>query len=214
MKTISYVVSASVLLLTLSGCQLIQKNTAPVENNTVSSKPEAIIELPPKMVSTDWRVILSPLVNELLQTTEPSEQNLLLVSDTKNNTGEYVALNRVNNTLQSLLTGQDLFVVINKNMVNQGKHILGIPFDDTSVSRSKVTGLARYLKADYVLFTAINTLPKSPDTEANVSMELISTKSGEIIWHFSSDEINSVATTSSANEPSQEAVVTSENSGI
>ena len=187
-KRFSYVLVIGLMLL-LTGCHLTQ-STAPIKSVEEVKQPETGIEQPPKVVTTDWKTILAPLVAELIQTTQPDANNLLLVSDIKNNTGDYLAGNNVSAALASLLREQDLYVVLDKSFVNAGKQALGISSDDVLVSRTKVVGLARYVNANYVLFTTINSLPKSPDIQANVALELISARTGEIIWDFSSDELS------------------------
>lgn len=178
------------LFIVLSGCQSIgfigQNNKqAPIDD---ISAP-IVVEQPPKIIVTDWKTILTPLVNELLQTAEVTENNRILISDIKNASNRYVSSTQINNVIFNLLSDQDIFSIIDKQTINQAKQHLGISYDDASVSRSKMIALARNVKADYLLFTTVNQPPQFADTQANVSMELLLTKTGEIVWQLSSDQI-------------------------
>lgn len=180
-------VAIMISIMVLSGCHLLEQNRqtpAPIQNNPVS-----VVEHPPKILATDWQVVISPLIAELIQTAEVSDSNSLLISDIRNRSNEYVSGAQINSIIFNAFNQQNIFAIIDKKVVNQAKQNLGIPYDDSLVSRSKMIALARQVKADYVLFTTINQVPKLPETSANVSMELLLTKTGEIVWQFSSDQL-------------------------
>lgn len=180
-------VAIMISIMVLSGCHLLEQNRqtpAPIQNNPVS-----VVEQPPKILATDWQVVISPLIAELIQTAEVSDSNSLLISDIRNRSNEYVSGAQINSIIFNAFNQQNIFAIIDKKVVNQAKQNLGIPYDDSLVSRSKMIALARQVKADYVLFTTINQVPKLPETSANVSMELLLTKTGEIVWQFSSDQL-------------------------
>lgn len=173
--------------LILSGCHLFDRSeqvAAPIQH-----EPNKVIELPPKLITTDWKNVLSPLIAELIQTMAVSGNNTLLISDSKNNTDQYISSTTINNILFNAFNQQNIFTVIDSKTVNQTKQLLGLANDDELVSRSKMIALARQVKADYVLFTTINRVASLPDTPADVSMELLLTKTGEIVWQFSSDQM-------------------------
>lgn len=180
-------VAIMISIMVLSGCHLLEQNRqtpAPIQNNPVS-----VVEQPPKILATDWQVVISPLIAELIQTAEVSDSNSLLISDIRNRSNEYVSGAQINSIIFNAFNQQNIFAIIDKKVVNQAKQNLGIPYDDSLVSRSKMIALARQVKADYVLFTTINQVPKLPETSANVSMELLLTKTGEIVWQFSYDQL-------------------------
>lgn len=180
-------VAIMISIMVLSGCHLLEQNRqtpALIQNNPVS-----VVEQPPKILATDWQVVISPLIAELIQTAEVSDSNSLLISDIRNRSNEYVSGAQINSIIFNAFNQQNIFAIIDKKVVNQAKQNLGIPYDDSLVSRSKMIALARQVKADYVLFTTINQVPKLPETSANVSMELLLTKTGEIVWQFSSDQL-------------------------
>lgn len=180
-------VAIMISIMVLSGCHLLEQNRqtpALIQNNPVS-----VVEQPPKILATDWQVVISPLIAELIQTAEVSDSNSLLISDIRNRSNEYVSGAQINSIIFNAFNQQNIFAIIDKKVVNQAKQNLGITYDDSLVSRSKMIALARQVKADYVLFTTINQVPKLPETSANVSMELLLTKTGEIVWQFSSDQL-------------------------
>lgn len=180
----------SALVLLLSGCQLFQLNeprpqSRPVENPVEETQG---IEARPQITSqVDWNAVVAPLIKQLLLVPLPIASNTLLVSDVKNNTGEYIPYQKINQAIIQELTSQGRYKLIDKTTVNLGKQALGLPYDDTLVSRSKMIALGRYLGSDFVLFSSTNSLSPSPDVAVGVSMELLSTKTGEIIWRSTDD---------------------------
>lgn len=179
------------LAMIVSGCATLNQ-TEPKVIQPQDNKPEvplAIVEQPPQLLITNWRTVFSPMIDELIQTSSIGETNSVLVSDVKNNSGQYVSPSQVNNVLFDLMAQQDILEPINKSAVNQAKHSLGIPYDDALVSRSKMIALARHLNTDYLLFTTINSIPpQSSEQPIDVNMELLLVESGEIVWQFSSTQ--------------------------
>lgn len=190
MQKFVYVILSALMMVLLTACNTTSvQPSKPISDLAKNlTKPVSVLELPPPMISTDWRHILSPMIDELIQTSDIGENNRVLVSDVKNNSGNYVSPSQINNVLFSLMAQQDIFAPIDKSFVTQAKQTLGIPYDDALVSRSKMIGLARHLNADYLLFTTIKQTPQSPNIPGDVSMELLLTKSGEIVWQFSSPQ--------------------------
>lgn len=176
------------MLVMISGCQVNQSNNTNNEAPIVVEEPP-VVKSPPKLRPPNWKSIFTPLVDELLETAEVSTNNQLLISDVKNNSNGYVSSTQINKILFDLLANQNIFNVTDKVTVNVSKHLLGISDDDKLVSRSKMIALARSVEADYVLFTTINQIPKSSKVKAEVEMELLLVKTGEIVWQFSSDQL-------------------------
>lgn len=175
-----------VTTIVLSGCHLLYRTdqAAPIQEYS-----HPVIELPPKLVNTDWTTVLSPIIAELIQTMAINDNNSLLISDIKNNTDKYISSTNINSAIVNEFNQQTIFKVIEQKTVNQAKQLLGFVYDDELISRSKMIALARQVNADYVLFTTINQVPSLPDTAADISMELLLTKTGEIVWQFSSDQL-------------------------
>ncbi|WP_392562645.1 hypothetical protein RHO12_03950 [Orbus sturtevantii] len=183
LQTVIMIVATTIL----AGCHLLNSNNQPA----LIEQEVLIVESPPKLLTTDWSIILSPLIDELLETMAVNGNNTLLISDVNNHSQQYISSTAINDILVKALNEQTIFQVIDSNSVNIAKQSVGIPNDDSLVSRGKMIALARKVNADYVLFTIIDQAPKLPDTLAEVSLELILTKTGEIIWQFSSDQIAS-----------------------
>jgi len=175
-----------IAIIILTGCHLLNLENYP---SSAQQDEVSVVESPPKLLITNWQAILSPLIDELLETMPVSGNNTLLISDVNNRSDQYISSTTINDILVNLLNQQTIFHVIDNKIVNLAKQSLAIPNDDSLVSRGKMIALARNVNADYVLFTTIDQVPKLPDKPAVVSLELILTKTGEIIWQFSSDQI-------------------------
>lgn len=193
MKQLKRTAVISMLALSLAGCQLLGSNQktevkAPIET---PSDP-GVVDTPPQIAKTiDWNTILSPLVNKIMQSSSSIEGNkVLLISDIQNRSGDYLATNQVDETLHSLMNKQNLFTVVDRQSINRAKQALGISADDKLVSRSKMIGLAKSMNAGYVLFTTLYKSPSENDN-ANLSMELLSTQTGEILQRVTSKDVPS-----------------------
>ena len=114
--------------------------------------------------------------------------NLLLISDIQNRSGDYLAINQVDDALHQLMNKQNLFAVADRQSIIQAKQALGISVDDKLVSRSKMIGLAKSMNAGYVLFTTLYKAP-SENVDADLSMELLSTQTGEILQRVTSKDV-------------------------
>ena len=191
MKQFKRVVVMSMLAFGLAGCQLLGLN----QKNEVKAPIEApddagVVDTPPQIVkTTDWNTILSPFVNKILQSSSSiGGNNLLLISDIQNRSGDYLAINQVDDALHQLMNKQNLFAVADRQSIIQAKQALGISVDDKLVSRSKMIGLAKSMNAGYVLFTTLNKAP-SENVDADLSMELLSTQTGEILQRVTSKDV-------------------------
>lgn len=208
MKQIKHVVIIGTLSFILAGCQLFNQTKPievkpPVEDTQVNNTD--VIETPPSIVkSTDWNIILSPFVQKILKSSSSIDGNkVLLISDIQNRSGDYLAKNQIDETLHSLMNKQNLFVIADKQSIIQAKQALGISADDKLVSRSKMIGLAKSINAGYVLFTTINKLP-TDNNDANLSMELLSTQTGEILTRVTSKDFPQQQNSSSSVSSIQE----------
>jgi len=113
----------------------------------------------------------------------------LLISDVNNNTGQYIPSDKINKAIFSELNKQSQYTIIDKRSINTGKQALGLSFDDTLILRSKMIALGRYLGTDLVLFISIDELQNQLDIPIKVTMELLSTKTGEIFWRKSNEQL-------------------------
>ncbi|MCE1704583.1 penicillin-binding protein activator LpoB, partial [Enterobacter hormaechei] len=65
-----------------------------------------------------------------------------------------------------------------KSQVHVARQALGLSAEDSLGLRSKSIGLARYLNADYVLYSVVANNQGQRDLE----MQLMLVKTGEILW--------------------------------
>ncbi|MCX8587061.1 MULTISPECIES: hypothetical protein [unclassified Gilliamella] len=190
MKKIIRLLAFSAFVSLLVGCHLLDSKKT-VDTPPIDNSPIGIIETPPQIVKkTDWRSILSPFITKILQSSSIPEGNrVLLISDIQNRTGEFVANNQIDEALHQLMSKQPIFSVVNKQSINQAKQAIGIGSDDKFVSRGKMIGLAKSINAQYVLFTTLYQLPNDDNgTDADLSIELLSTQNGEILERVASKD--------------------------
>lgn len=185
------------VFLMLSGCQTLtktnkQSQAAPIitiDESPVTAQAPKLLEQPPKLIQTNWQPAIQPLVKNLLRTVKIDENNQLLISDAKNYSSQYVSSTEMNKIIVKLISQKPVFNIIDRLIINQSKSVLGIPYNDSSVSRSKMLTLAKNVKADYLLFTTVNEQSNLPDTPVDVVMELVSVETGKKIWQSSTEQL-------------------------
>lgn len=178
------------VMLALVSCQhrVVEQPISPVTDYIVQNEELKIVEQPPQLTTTNWQPIIKPLIDKLLKIKDIQDNNLLLISDVKNNSNHYVSTTEVNKLILNLLSEQNIFNIIDKATINQSKLILGIPYDDASISRNKMITLANDVKANYILFTSINQVPDLQSESADVRLELLSVESGKVIKQFTTEQ--------------------------
>lgn len=178
------------VMLALVSCQhrVVEQPISPVTDYIAQNEELKIVEQPPQLTTTNWQPIIKPLIDKLLKIKDIQDNNLLLISDVKNNSNHYVSTTEVNKLILNLLSEQNIFNIIDKPTVNQSKLILGIPYDDASISRNKMIALANDVKANYILFTSINQVPDLQSESADVRLELLSVESGKVINQFTTEQ--------------------------
>lgn len=178
------------VMLALVSCQhrVVEQPISPVTDYIAQNEELKIVEQPPQLTTTNWQPIIKPLIDKLLKIKDIQDNNLLLISDVKNNSNHYVSTTEVNKLILNLLSEQNIFNIIDKATVNQSKLILGIPYDDASISRNKMITLANDVKANYILFTSINQVPDLQSKSADVRLELLSVESGKVIKQFTTEQ--------------------------
>lgn len=142
--------------------------------------PVQSVPTPPKLRSIDWQSSVTPLVQKMLAADGVSAGSVLLINTMKNNTNGSIQTVKATAALHSVLAsiGGNTFSVIGDNQLNTAKQTLGLSVDDSLESRSKAIGLARYLNAQYVLYSAASGDVKQPDIE----LQLMTVQTGEIVW--------------------------------
>lgn len=178
------------VMLALVSCQhrVVEQPISPVTDYIAQNEQLKIVEQPPQLTTTNWQPIIKPLIDKLLKIKDIQDNNLLLISDVKNNSNHYVSTTEVNKLILNLLSEQNIFNIIDKATINQSKLILGIPYDDASISRNKMITLANDVKANYILFTSINQVPDLQSESADVRLELLSVESGKVIKQFTTEQ--------------------------
>lgn len=178
------------VMLALVSCQhrVVEQPISPVTDYIAQNEELKIVEQPPQLTTTNWQPIIKPLIDKLLKIKDIQDNNLLLISDVKNNSNHYVSTTEVNKLILNLLSEQNIFNIIDKATINQSKLILGIPYDDASISRNKMITLANDVKANYILFTSINQVPDLQSKSADVRLELLSVESGKVIKQFTTEQ--------------------------
>lgn len=178
------------VMLALVSCQhrVVEQPISPVTDYIAQNEELKIVEQPPQLTTTNWQPIIKPLIDKLLKIKDIQDNNLLLISDVKNNSNHYVSTTEVNKLILNLLSEQNIFNIIDKPTVNQSKLILGIPYNDASISRNKMIALANDVKANYILFTSINQVPDLQSKSADVRLKLLSVESGKVIKQFTTEQ--------------------------
>lgn len=178
------------VMLALVSCQhrVVEQPISPVTDYIAQNEELKIVEQPPQLTTTNWQPIIKPLIDKLLKIKDIQDNNLLLISDVKNNSNHYVSTTEVNKLILNLLSEQNIFNIIDKATINRSKLILGIPYDDASISRNKMIALANDVKANYILFTSINQVPDLQSESADVRLELLSVESGKVINQFTTEQ--------------------------
>jgi len=177
------------LALILSGCVVQQQQQpAPVEPvQPVPEQPQPVptqppppetVPQPPKMQSINWDASVTPLVAQMLKADGITPGSVLLIDGVKNSTNGSLQRAKATASLQSALQNNTQFKLVTPEQLTTAKQTLGLSAEDSLSSRSKAVGLARYVGAQYVLYTNAKGDVKSPELQ----MQLMLVQTGEIIW--------------------------------
>ncbi|AJJ17650.1 MULTISPECIES: penicillin-binding protein activator LpoB [Yersinia] len=184
MKRYLFVVLAA---LVLTGCPSrtpVAPTTPPVTIEPVTPPvietppPVDTVPQPPKVQSIDWAISVEPLVAKMVNNNEVANGSILLLDSVKNNTNGALQTAKATAALHQVLASNKKFVLISPQQLAVAKQTLGLSEEDSLGSRSKAIGLARYVGAQYVLYSDVSGDVKSPTIE----MQLMQAQSGEIIW--------------------------------
>lgn len=137
------------------------------------------VPMPPKIKTIDWQASLSPMVQQLLAVEGINDGSVLLVNTMKNATNGSMQTGKATASLTRLIADAGgKFQVVGAEQLNAARQTLGLSADDSLESRSKAVGLARYLNAQYVLYSAASGDVKQP----TLDLQLMLVQTGEIIW--------------------------------
>ncbi|MEQ4923711.1 penicillin-binding protein activator LpoB [Proteus hauseri] len=151
----------------------------PVEPVTPIEPPIEVVPTPPKITSIDWNTAIQPLIRQMAVTDDLIAGKLLVVDNVKNNSGGNIqAVNATNTIIQSVNQISALQTVPYAQMMSARK-ALGLSGEDSLGLRSAAIGLARYLHADYILFSTVD----GKKDNRVINMQLMSVSTGEILWN-------------------------------
>lgn len=178
------------LALVLSGCISQQQQpatTTPVQPAQPAQpqpvppaqpQPGETVPQPPKMQSINWDASVAPLVAQMLKADGVTPGSVLLVDGLKNNTNGSLQSAKATAALNNALQNNSQFTLVKPEQLASAKQTLGLSAGDSLGSRSKAIGLARYVGAQYVLYSNAQGDVKSP----TLQMQLMLVQTGELIW--------------------------------
>ncbi|WP_348665998.1 penicillin-binding protein activator LpoB [Arsenophonus symbiont of Ornithomya chloropus] len=179
------------IIFLLVGCSSLKLKKTPIsvmkkfnkELENIENKN--IIEGFLKEKKINWLQIIMPLTNELAKFSGFQFNKVLLINPIKNNTNLSIPLLQVRNIIIDLINNQNIFKLVPEYVLINTRKILGLSEEDSLITRSKAIGLARYLQADYVLYSVISGNKKNKKIE----MQIMNTHTGEIFWSASNNYI-------------------------
>ncbi|WP_255555794.1 penicillin-binding protein activator LpoB [Sodalis sp. CWE] len=140
------------------------------------------MNIPKKTKTIDWTTKLSPLVHQLLSVRGINKGSMLVINTMKNATNGSVQTRKATSTLVHLIKAVDTdnkFHIVKIDQLNAARRMLGLSVDDSLESRGKAIELARYLSAQYLLYSVIFGDIKNP----KLNLQLMLVQSGEIVWY-------------------------------
>ncbi|MFP3014428.1 MAG: penicillin-binding protein activator LpoB [Arsenophonus sp.] len=182
-----YIFQLVIVMLSLIGCSSIinkksevtitDKSNDPKDKSITSTYLYTVPQLP-KIKKIDWLTTVIPLINQLVQAHSIKYGEVLLIPSMKNNTNMSIQLMQATDSIVDAINNKNLFKLVPKDMISRAHKALGLSHEDSLVTRSKAIGLARYVQADYVLYSVIS----GNEKENKIEMQLIKAQTGEIFW--------------------------------
>ncbi|WP_034944135.1 penicillin-binding protein activator LpoB [Erwinia oleae] len=180
------------LALMLSGCITPQQQEEPQQPAPVEpaqpTQPEPIpapvptpgetVPQPPKMKSINWDASVTPPIAQMLKADGVTPGSVLLVDRVKNSTNGSLQTSKATAALNNALANNTQFTLVTPQQLSTARQTLGLSAEDSLTTRSKAIGLARYVNAQYVLYSNVTGDVKSPELQ----MQLMLVQTGEIIW--------------------------------
>ncbi|CDL82017.1 penicillin-binding protein activator LpoB [Xenorhabdus szentirmaii] len=193
MKRILFVL-LSVMLLASCTLDIKEQPSAPVTPVEPEKKPEQPTTEPLKTVpqqpkldsSLNWNTVVQPLVERMINANGVEKGKLLLVDFVKNNTTGSLQTLKATDAITNVVSSKQFFQVVSKSQAHVARQALGLSLEDSLGSRTKSIGLARYLNADYVLYSVVSA-DSGDNSGRNIEMQLMFVKTGEILWSGHSD---------------------------
>lgn len=146
------------------------------------SQPEVVtpppVPTPPKIQTLNWEGSVGPLVAQMRQASGVAPGSILLVDSVKNNTNGSLPVAKATAAIYDALANGNAFTLVPREQVAVAKQTLGLSAEDSLGSRTKAIGLARYVSAQYVLYSDVSGDVKTPQLD----MQLMLVQTGEIVW--------------------------------
>ena len=150
----------------------------PQQPEVVTPPPGQPVPTPPKIQTLNWEGSVAPLVAQMLKASDATPGSILLVDSVKNNTNGSLPVAKATTAIYDALSNGKAFTLVPREQVAVAKQTLGLSADDSLGSRSKAIGLARYVSAQYVLYSDVSGDVKTPQLD----MQLMLVQTGEIVW--------------------------------
>ncbi|RXK34436.1 penicillin-binding protein activator LpoB [Arsenophonus endosymbiont of Bemisia tabaci Asia II 3] len=151
--------------------------TEPTEQPTTPTSQDTVSQLP-KVKTVDWSTAVIPLAHQLVQAQGIESGMVLLIDSIKNNTNMSIQSMQATDAIIEAVNNQNVFKLVPQDVVANARKALGLSQEDSLVTRSKAIGLARYVQADYVLYSVIS----GNQQQSEIEMLLIAAQTGEILW--------------------------------
>ncbi|WP_063656660.1 penicillin-binding protein activator LpoB [Candidatus Arsenophonus triatominarum] len=151
--------------------------TEPTEQPTTPTSSDTVPQLP-KVKTVDWSTAVIPLAHQLVQAQGVESGKVLLIDSIKNNTNMSIQSMQATDAIIEAVNNQNVFKLVPQDVVANARKALGLSQEDSLVTRSKAIGLARYVQADYVLYSVIS----GNQQQSEIGMQLMAVQTGEILW--------------------------------
>lgn len=126
----------------------------------------------------EWKLIIYPMLENLFKFSNIRMNSTILIDSVENNSSFLFLSNNIIDIIIKKISDFGVFNVIPKIVIEKSKKFLGFAYKDSLVTKSKVIGLARHIKSDYVLYLCISDI----NVEKEIIIQLIDTNSGEMVW--------------------------------
>ncbi|MGK2960009.1 MAG: penicillin-binding protein activator LpoB [Candidatus Malihini olakiniferum] len=167
--------------IVLTGCIKRPPEQQPPEQVEMvqQQQPEVVAPpAPPKIQTLNWEGSVAPLIAQMLKESDAAPGSILLVNSVKNNTNGSLLIAKATMAIYDALSNGKAFILVPCEQMSVAKQTLGLSADDSLGSRSKAIGLARYVGAQYLLYSDVIGDVKTPQLD----IQLILVQSGEIVW--------------------------------
>ncbi|MFB6421916.1 MAG: penicillin-binding protein activator LpoB [Candidatus Malihini olakiniferum] len=160
--------------MVLTGCMTHSSEQRP----DVVAETVQPVHAPQNTQTLNWEGSVTPLLAKMLQTSDSVPGMALLVDSVKNNTNGSLSVEKVTMAIYDALSNNKKFMLVPQEKVTVAKQMLGLSADDSLGLRSKAIGLARYMNAQYMLYSDVSGDTKRPQLD----MQLIMVQTGELVW--------------------------------